>query len=191
MLDLSAFSIQKQLSVVMLFHSIVYDARWRRSHPHSTRQHRQQQLAYTNAVLLQACSAMPRLLMSGTGGNAFNQIAVLANMSEDAPCAAAFYCRAFASAIPFDVARDNLLQVHIQVSRACVCVRACAHAPMHNRFLRLSDLALDLRQGGCAIYASLLCIGAGNKSSKIQSSWTPCWSSPKFPGGKHAPAHPT
>ncbi|KAI7836776.1 hypothetical protein COHA_009356 [Chlorella ohadii] len=62
------------------------------------------------------------------GGNAYNQLAVLASYEGDDLAAAFFYIRALAAPIPFSVARENLVTHFEQNRAACAKLGAAAGA---------------------------------------------------------------
>lgn len=51
----------------------------------------------------------PDVCHSHAGGNAYNQLAVLATLADDKLSAVYFYFRSLAVAVPFGIARENLL----------------------------------------------------------------------------------
>ena len=56
-----------------------------------------------------ACSILTNVCHPPAGGNAYNQLAVLATLADDKLSAVYFYFRSLAVAKPFGIARENLL----------------------------------------------------------------------------------
>lgn len=60
------------------------------------------------------------MLLVSTGGNAYNQLAVLSTYDEDDLAAVYYYFRSLAVAKPFTIARENLVLLLEQIRVKCM-----------------------------------------------------------------------